>query len=300
MKYTVQLIVGLILLNGFMYWQQASMTFFPHANIQQTPQAWGLTYDDVTLTASDGVRLHGWFIPHANAKSGNIEINDVSLNNSKPNSGTQKTLLFFHGNAGNISHRRSSIEIFHRLGLNVFIIGYRGYGNSEGQPDEQGLYKDARAAWDYLIQQRDINANNIIVFGRSLGGAVAAQLAAEVQPGALILESTFSSARDMANAIFPVLSRLIFLRYDFNTVAGISQVTSPVLILHSPDDEIVPISLGKNIYQAANQPKSFSLMRGGHNDGLLMSQPEYEQVLKEFIYAAPNIVSITINNTQDQ
>lgn len=256
------LLFGLAVLNGLMYLQQPAMTFFPHPTLEQTPTEWGLEYENVFLHTEDGVRIHGWYIPHQDA---------------------QQTLLFFHGNAGNISHRGSSVEIFHRLGLNVFIIDYRGFGKSEGKPDEQGLYQDASAAWHYLKNERNHNQDDIIIFGRSLGGVVAAELAARVQPGGLIVESTFSSARDVANALFPILSRLVVLRFDFNTVAYIKQVESPVLVLHSPDDEIVPFALGKKIFQAANDPKSFFEMRGGHNTGVFMSQPEYEQALGDFI-----------------
>ncbi len=265
LKNILLLLLALGLLNVFMYLQQPSMTFFPYKKLEQTPQDWGLEYEDVQLETVDGVSLHGWYIPRSGSH------------------GVQKTLLFFHGNAGNISHRRTSLEIFHRLGLNVFIFDYRGYGNSQGKPDEEGLYKDARAAWLYLTEQRGIKQDDIILFGRSLGGVVAAELAAEVQPGALILESVFSSARDVANVIFPVLSRLVLLRYDFNTVAYVRQVACPVLVLHSPDDEIIPSRLGEKVFQAAKPPKFFVRMRGGHNSGLRMSQPEYEQAVGVFV-----------------
>ncbi len=263
MKKTILLLLsGLALLNGSMYLQQPAMTFFPYATLDQTPAEWGLAYEDVYLDTADGVRLHGWYIPHP---------------------GSRQTLLFFHGNAGNISHRGASVEIFHRLGLNVFILDYRGYGISQGRPDENGLYEDARAAWRYLIEERRFDRKEIILFGRSLGGAVAAELAAEVQPGGVILESTFSSAREVAKVIFPVLSRLIVLRYDFNTAAHIRKVNSPVLVLHSPGDEIIPLPLGERVFQAANAPKSFVKMRGGHNNGFLVSQPDYEQALDAFV-----------------
>ena len=261
-KNTLLLLLGMALLNSCMYLQQSSMVFFPYTAIDQTPAEWGLAYEDVFLETKDGVRLHGWYIPHH---------------------GSQQTLLFFHGNAGNISHRGASVEIFHRLGLNIFIFDYRGYGKSQGKPDEEGLYKDARAAWRYLTDQRGFEQEDIILFGRSLGGAVAAELAAEVQPGGLILESTFSSAKDVANALLPVLSRLIILRYDFNTAAHVRRVASPLLVLHSPDDEIIPFHLGEKVFQAANEPKSFVRMRGDHNSGFLMSQPDYERALGAFI-----------------
>ncbi|HHJ20674.1 MAG TPA: alpha/beta hydrolase [Gammaproteobacteria bacterium] len=263
MKKTILLLLfGLALLNGCMHLQQPSMTFFPYATLDQTPAEWGVAYEDVFLDTADDVRLHGWYIPRHDSR---------------------QVLLFFHGNAGNISHRGASVEIFHQLGLNVFIFDYRGYGKSQGKPDENGLYEDARAAWRYLTNERKFDQKDIILFGRSLGGAVAAELAAEVQPGGLILESTFSSAREVANVIFPVLSRLIVLRYDFNTAAHMRQITSPVLVLHSPDDEIIPLRLGEQVFQAANEPKSFVKMRGGHNNGFLMSQPDYERALGAFI-----------------
>ncbi len=259
------LLFGLALLNGCMYLQQSSMMFFPYATLDQTPAAWGLTYEDVFLDTDDGVRLHGWYIPRQGAK---------------------RTLLFFHGNAGNISHRGDSVEIFHRLGLNVFIFDYRGYGKSQGKPDEKGLYQDASAAWRYLNNEREFSQDDIILFGRSLGGAVAAKLAAEVQPGGLILESTFSSARDVANAVFPILSRMIFLRFDFNTTSHVRRVACPVLVLHSPNDEIIPFRLGEKVFQAANEPKSFVKMRGDHNSGFITSQPDYERTLGAFVSPA--------------
>ena len=275
-KNILLLLLGLTLLNSCMYLQQPSMIFFPHATLGQTPAEWGLAYEDVFLDTENGVRLHGWYIPHH---------------------GSKQALLFFHGNAGNISHRGASVEIFHRLGLNVFIFDYRGYGKSQGKPEENGLYKDARAAWRYLTDERGFDQEDIILFGRSLGGAVAADLAAEIQPGGLILESTFSSARDVANAILPVLSRLIFLRYDFDTAAHVRRVACPVLVLHSPDDDIIPFRLGEKVFQAANEPKSFVKMRGDHNSGFLMSQPDYERALGAFVSrsvmrALPDSVSL--------
>ena len=254
--------VVLILLNGWMYLQQPAMIFFPFGDLQQTPVNLGYKYEDVYLKTGDDLQLHGWYIPHKNSK---------------------KTVLFFHGNAGNISHRLDSIKIFHELGLNVFIIDYRGYGKSEGKPSEQGLYSDAQAAWQYLIEKKQLDKNNIILFGRSIGGTVATNLAARVQPAGLIVESTFSSARDMANKLLPVISYVLYLRYRFNSVEQIKQVTSPVLVMHSPDDEIIPFKLGEKVYQAANEPKSFFKMRGDHNAGFILSQPEYQQALRQFL-----------------
>jgi len=255
-------VVGLLLLNVLMYFQQPRMIFFPSSVLYQTPADWGLEFEDATLNTSDDVQLHGWFIP---------------------NEESERVLLFFHGNAGNISHRRESIEIFNRLGLNVFILDYRGYGRSKGKPSEQGLYQDATAAWRYLTEEKGFDQEDILIFGRSLGGAVAAKLAAEVQARGLILESTMSSAREFARAVFKVLSRLVVIRYEFDTARHIHGLSYPVLVLHSPDDEIMPFHLGMKVYQQASQPKHFVHMRGDHNNGFLQSQPEYQQEIGSWL-----------------
>ncbi len=260
--FVIYAVFGLLLLNGLMYFQQKHMIFYPMSKLYQTPAQWDLDYEDVTLQAEDGVHLHGWYIPDQQSEN---------------------VLLFFHGNAGNISHRRESIELFHRLGLNVFIIDYRGYGQSEGSPGEQGLYRDANAAWRYLVEEKGFDPGNVIIFGRSLGGAVAAKLASGVQARGLILESTMSSARDFARAAFKILSRLVVMRYDFNIAQYIQRVNYPVLVLHSPEDEIMPFHLGEKVYDLANQPKHFVRMRGDHNNGFLLSQPEYQQELDRWL-----------------
>jgi uncharacterized protein len=256
------LLVVLLILNGWLYLQQPGMIFFPQRALDATPEDWGFDYENVSLQTEDGLRLHGWFIPRP---------------------GSDRVVLFFHGNAGNISHRGDSVAIFHRLGLNVFIFDYRGYGQSEGSPGEAGLARDAVTAWEYLQQMRGYNRDKIIVFGRSLGGTVATRLAARVKPGALIVESTFSSARDMARRIFPLVSRLIVLRYQFDTMRYIEQVKCPVLVVHSSEDEIIPYQMGQKIYQAASEPKYFLEIRGDHNSGFIQSQPDYEQGLSKFI-----------------
>lgn len=255
-------VLVLLLLGGWFFYQQPAMIFFPSNDLIETPTDWGLPYEDVTLLTKDKVRLHGWFIPRQ---------------------GASRIVLFFHGNAGNISHRGESVAIFHRLGMNVFIFDYRGYGASQGKPSEAGMYQDARAAWQYLEHEKRFDTSQVIIFGRSLGGAVAANLAAEVQPGALILESTFSSTRDMANVVLPVISRLVPLRFEFNTEDAIKRVTSPLLVVHSPEDDIIPFRFGEKVYHAANQPKTLVKIQGDHNAGFLLSQPGYEQALGKFL-----------------
>jgi len=263
-SFLIYSILGLLLLNVMMYFQQSHMIFFPTTGLEQTPAHWGFEYEEANFNTEDNIQLHGWYIPQAKS---------------------EHVLLFFHGNAGNISHRRESIEMFHRLGLNVLIIDYRGYGQSKGKPSEKGLYRDATAAWQYLTEQKGFEPDQIIIFGRSLGGAVAAKLATNVQARGLIVESTMSSARDFAKQAFKVLARLIVIRYDFNTAEYLRHINVPVLVLHSPDDEIMPFQLGKKVFESAHQPKQFVRMRGGHNNGFYQSQPEYEKQLSDWINA---------------
>lgn len=255
-------VAGLLALNAMLWFLQPGMVFYPSRHLAETPQDWGFNYEDVEVIAEDGTRLHGWLIEHPEAIA---------------------TLLFLHGNAGNISHRGDSIAIFHRLGFEVMIIDYRGYGRSGGHPSEQGIYLDALAAWNDLVETRGRDPDNILVFGRSLGASVAADLAARVNPGALILESGFSSARDMARTLYPGLHHVLLVRYDFDAVARLAKVRSPVLVLHSRDDEIVPYDLGRRLFDAAPEPKGFVDLKGGHNQGFLLSQPAYEQAIASFI-----------------
>ncbi|MFO7602680.1 MAG: alpha/beta hydrolase [Gammaproteobacteria bacterium] len=260
------MVLALGLLNVWFYTQQKGMLFFPTRPLEATPADWGLVFEDVSLTTRDQVRLNGWFLPASDAR---------------------QVLLFFHGNAGNISHRGDSVQIFHGLGLSTLIIDYRGYGQSQGRISERGLYRDARAAWDYLVEARGYADKDIIVFGRSLGGAVAAQLASQVQPRALMVESSFSSVRSMARRLLPLLSRLVYLRYDFATAVHVHQVSVPVLVLHSPEDEIIPFSEGQQVFAAANSPKYFQALRGSHNGGFLQSQPDYQAAMAAFLRSLP-------------
>lgn len=255
-------LVAAALLSGLLYLQQPAMIFFPYATLDATPADWGVDYEDVHFAAADGVALHGWYIPRE---------------------GARQVVLFLHGNAGNISHRGESVAIFHDLGLDVFIIDYRGYGRSSGKPSEAGLYEDARGAWRYLTGTKGFAGRDIVIFGRSLGGVVAARLASEVAPGAVIIESAFSSARDVARAVFPVLSRVTVVRYEFDAAAYVRRVGAPVLVLHSREDEIMPFELGRRLFEAANEPKEFVELRGDHNAGFLLSQPGYGRALQRFL-----------------
>lgn len=262
-------ILGIVLVllgvNVFIYLKQPRMVFFPLKEIEQTPDQWGLHYEPVTLKSTRGIRISGWYLPVEHA---------------------DRVLLFFHGNGGNISHRRESIEIFHRLGLNVLIIDYQGYGNSEGMPGEQAMYDDGRAAFDYLVSDRKFKKENVVVFGRSLGGAVAVRITAEKQPGAAILESTFASVPDVASYYFPVMSKFIVSRYRFNSLAQVKKIHCPLLVLHSKQDDVIPFMSGVKLYNGANNPRTFVELVGDHNSGFMQSQPAYEEVLASFLLAS--------------
>ncbi|MGD8811966.1 MAG: alpha/beta hydrolase [Thioalkalispiraceae bacterium] len=256
------IVAGLLVLNAWFYMLQPGMLFYPFERIDATPADWGLEYENVAMLTADNVQLHGWYLPVKQSR---------------------QVVLFFHGNGGNISHRGDSLKILHDLGLNVFIIDYRGYGLSEGRLSENGLYQDAMAAWLYLQNQRGHQQRDIIIFGRSLGGAVAIWLASQVEARALIVESVFSSVRDMASQMMPGISRFIYLRYGFDNLSGIRRVNEPLLVMHSPDDEIIPFQLGERVFAAANTPKYFYRLHGGHNEGFLKSMPSYQQVIKQFL-----------------
>jgi fermentation-respiration switch protein FrsA (DUF1100 family) len=249
----------------YLYLMQDRLIFYPDMPsrmLTAEPTDIGLEYESVSITTSDHVTLHGWFVPGLEEKG---------------------VLLFFHGNAGNISHRLDSLKIFHGLGLSTLIIDYRGYGQSGGKISEQGTYQDAEAAWRYLTETREISPGNIVIFGRSLGAAVAAYIGALNNPGGLILESAFTSVPDMAAKLYPIFPVRLLSRYDYNTEEFLGSVKCPVLIIHSPTDEIIPYKNGRKLYGAASQPKSFLEIYGSHNEGFLMSGEKYINGLREFL-----------------
>lgn len=256
------LYLALVVLVYLMQNRMVFMADMPGRQLEASPADMGFAFEDVWLTTTDGVRIHGWFTPAPEARG---------------------TLLFFHGNAGNISHRLDSIAIFRALGLNTLIIDYRGYGQSEGKPSERGTYRDARAAWDYLVEKMGIEPGEIIIFGRSLGAAVASSLAAETTPVTVILESSFSSALNMATRIYPILPVRFLLSMRFPVEDNVAKFSSPLLVIHSKDDEIIPYDMGQSVFAAAPEPKQMLTIRGDHNGGFLLSRDIYMSTLNEFL-----------------
>jgi len=267
-KLVIVVIGAYAVLSIYVYYMQSSLIYYPNMpgrNLVATPENIGLNFQNVEFVTEDKVRLHGWFIPDKNAK---------------------RTVLFFHGNAGNISHRLESIEIFHRLELNVFIIDYRGYGQSEGKISEKGTYRDAEAAWNYLINTQGINEQEIIIFGRSLGASIASWLASKHTPAALIIESGFTSVPSMGQRFYPFLPIRWLTHFKYDTRQYVKNISCPVMVAHSKNDEIIPYDEGHEIFDAAAEPKQFLEMRGGHNDGFMVSGSTYIEGLRSFIYGA--------------
>ena len=246
------------------YFIQGRMLYLPEVpgrTLTMTPTNAGMDYQDVSIETTDGVTLHGWFIAGRSSQ----------------------VLLFFHGNAGNISHRLDSIRLFQDLGLSVLIIDYRGYGQSEGQTTERGIYRDADAAWRYLIEDRGIVANDIVIFGRSLGASVASRLAAQQQPLALIVESSFTSVPDIAQDLYPWLPARWLSRLSHATRNYVRDVRCPVLVVHSRDDEIIPFHHGEAIFSSANEPRTLLAIRGTHNNAFLQDERAYIGGLRTFL-----------------
>jgi len=244
------------------YLFQSRFIYYPSKEVTLTPENIGMEFEDVHLTTRDNIAIHGWYVPR---------------------SGSRHTLLFLHGNTGNISDCLNSLKIFHDLGLSILIIDYRGYGLRGGSPGEAGTYLNAESAWGYLTSQRHQSAEDIIIFGRSLGGGIASWLALEYRPAALIMESTFTSITDMGMISYPYLPIKWLSRIRYPSIERIGQIRSPILIIHSPDDELVPYRLGQQLYERAQSPKSFLTIKGRHGDGFLDSAPHYIQGLGDFI-----------------
>ena len=246
------------------YLMLARMLYLPDVpgrSLDRTPAAIGAGYRDVSRQTNDGVRRHGWYVP---GDSGRV-------------------LLFFHGNAGNISHRLESIRQFLQLGLSVLIVDYRGYGQSEGRTTEQGIYRDAEAAWRYLTETGDTPEGNIVLFGRSMGASAAAYLATRHRPLALVVESSFTSVPDIAAEYYPWLPVRWLSRLRHSTEAFVRQADCPVLVIHSRDDEIVPFRHGEAIFAAAQEPRTLLEIRGSHNDAFLRDEQNYLSGLRSFL-----------------
>jgi fermentation-respiration switch protein FrsA (DUF1100 family) len=236
--------------------------YFPQSTFDFSPEEFRLRYKEAFFSTEEGERLHGWFFPGEK---------------------DSPVILHFHGNAGNISHRLDLAQLFLRKGLSVFLFDYRGFGKSSGRPSESGLYRDGIAAWNYLTEKEKIAPERIVLHGHSIGAAVAIEVALEKKVRGLILESAFTSTKDMAKTmvLFALFSPLFPAHY--NNLEKIHRVPVPKLIIHGERDEIVPFSMGKRLFDAAGEPKFFYPVKdAGHNDTFLVGGEKYIEVFAEF------------------
>jgi fermentation-respiration switch protein FrsA (DUF1100 family) len=248
-----------------MFWEfsEKGIVFFPDRLLVGSPRDYGLEYEDIFFAAADGVKLHGWWVP-------------------KPGC---PTFLWFHGNAGNISHRLENLKLLWDLvGLQVFIFDYREYGRSQGSISREGTFKDAAAAYRYLTEVRGLPGQEIILFGRSLGTALATDLATRVACRSLIIESAFTNSQDMAKLYAPFLFDWR-PKVPYDNLGKIGAVRVPVMVIHGSHDEIIPVAMGQRVYDAAPTPKELYLIPGAHhNDTYLVGGQDYFNRLRAFIY----------------
>lgn len=263
LKLALILLVGYALVVGLIYLTQDRLIYMPSSNVVGSPANIGLEYEDVALETEDGVQLHGWYLPGPE--------DDAPV------------LLFLHGNAGNIGHRLESLEQFHHLGLAVLIIDYRGYGKSQGRPHEEGTYEDARAAWNWLREHLEYEPEEIVLFGRSLGAAVAARLAETKSPAAVILEAAFTSAADLGAEVYPWLPVRALIRHEYDVLGRVGAIAAPVLFAHAREDEIVPFAHAERLLEASGDGAQLMEMDGGHNDAFRATGSRYIDGLREFL-----------------
>jgi hypothetical protein len=248
-----------------MFWEfsEKNIVFFPDPELVGTPADWGMPYEEVFFPAEDGVMLHGWWVPREGAP----------------------TLLWYHGNGGNISHRLENMKFLWDLaGVQIFIFDYREYGRSAGRISREGTYKDAAAAWGYLTVTRKIPGTDIINFGRSLGTALATDMTVKEACRCLILESPFTNSKEMARLFAPFMFDWR-PKVPYDNLGKVGYVKVPVMVVHGDQDEIIPVDMGRRVYEAAPEPKELYIIPGAHhNDTYLVGGKTYFERLKNFIF----------------
>lgn len=271
---------------------QSYIIYNPHFGLDVKSKNKTIEHEEIAYQTTDGVTIFAWyvpFIPNAAHGADNSNTPDELKEPISPRvpENSRGVILFCHGNSGNISQRIDSFEIFRELGFSTFIFDYRGYGKSRGKTTEKGTYLDAEGAWNYLVTEKKVKPEEIIVFGRSLGGGIASYLAKKYQPRALIIESSFTSVSDIARAFFPRLPLKLLLRFKYNNMERLKDIHCPVLIVHSPDDRTIPFVCGKVLYETANPPKKFLRIKGDHLYGFIKSKKKYIKGLREFFDELP-------------
>lgn len=251
------------------YLTQAKLVYFPGPPPHATPAAFGLEFRELELRAADGVRLHGWFLPAQDA------------------SASPKTVLVSHGNAGSIEGRTELAQAFLELGWSVLLYDYRGYGKSAGTPDEEGTYRDAEAAYAELTEVEQLPPERIVLYGESLGAAVTLELARRHPCAAVITESAFTSLPDVGAVAYPFLPVRLLSRFRYDNLAKVAELGVPLLLIHSPADELVPFAHAERLFAAAREPKQLVRTAGGHNDGGFCLNAEARAEVARFLSELP-------------
>lgn len=264
-RFLVHVVTAYLVLCVLLLLFQRRLVYFPGEAPRGNPRGVGLEFDEVKLVAEDGVELHAWLVRVAEPKG---------------------VVLFCHGNAGNIEHRLPAARVFCNLGYCVLLFDYRGYGASEGKPSEEGTYLDAEAAYSYLVETAGFESERIAVYGESLGGAVAIELGGRREVACLVVESAFTSLPSIGAELYPWLPVRLLSRFDYDNESKIGSLGVPVMVIHSPDDEVVPYSHGERLFERAEEPKSFLATSGGHNDGGALLRDEGIAAVKAFLEAA--------------
>ncbi|MEK7381920.1 MAG: alpha/beta hydrolase [Elusimicrobiota bacterium] len=255
-------VVGVCLLWIFLRWFEGAMIYFPSRTITAHPGSYGLPWERVWLTASDGARLRAWFIPAARVDA--------------------PAMLCLHGNGGNLSDRVEKMRIFHAAGAAQLWVDWRGYGESSGRPSEAGLYRDAQAARDWLTSAKGVPPSRLVLYGESLGAGAAVELASRAPAAGLIVDSGLTSIADMAHIVLPWFPRSL-IRTRFDNLSKLPNVKIPTLFLHSPQDEIVPYEMARRNFAAAGGPKGFVDLKGNHNEGFLDTGDAYGAAIRDFL-----------------
>ena len=249
---------------ALLYVFQGRLVYFPGGPPGVTPGALGLAYEEVELVAEDGVRLHAWLMPAEEPRG---------------------ALLFCHGNAGNVEGRIPAARAFTELGFTVLLFDYRGYGASEGSPSEEGTYLDALAAYEHLVGRAGFDPDRIVAYGESLGAAVAIELARRRGVAGLVLEHAFTSLPDLGAELYRWLPVRMLARIRYDNVRKLAQLRTPVMIVHSKDDEIVPVAHAERLSEVAGGPLDLLFTRGGHNGGGFLRREEWIDRVRAFLAA---------------
>jgi len=261
-KILIRVIIYLMIFRIYFLFLEQRNLYYPNKEIENTPDKWAIGYEDINFPTPDGKSLNGWFIPA---------------------DGATVTILYCHGNGGNISHRIHKILFFHEMGFNVFVFDYRGYGRSKGFPTEGGIYKDTLAAYDYLVSRDDVNRDKLVVYGKSLGGAIATELCTKREASALILESALASVEMRAKEMFPYLPMKLLTWQKYDALKKVKSITIPKLITHGQDDQVISFGHGLALFNNAAEPKKFIPFSGGHNEDVYTTSDEFKAELTKFL-----------------